>query len=736
MFRTLAQFAEALENEGELKRITTPTSPICEIAAAAQAQSRLAAPTLPHPSTCSTDPAYCHLGGRALLYTQVHNASMPLLINAFGSYHRMELALNCADSGLASIAERIAQLVKPAPPRSFHDAMAMLSRFAPLLRIGPKHIDNAICQQVVHLGDDIDLRTLPLIRCWPHDGHPEALGYPAGINAHIPGSLHDDDWEANHRGKYITLAGIHTIHADDADHQKPPSHNIGMYRVQLLGPRLMVLHMQLHHDGAAHLRSWKKLGKPMPVAIAFGGPSVLPYAATCPLPPGVSELLMAGFLQGEPIRMVRCKTVPLSVPADSEIIIEGFVSTNAGHPGWDPVFGEPLGLGAAFEGPFGDHTGFYSLPDRYPLLHVTALTHRHHPILPATVVGMPPQEDYFLGKATERIMHPLLKTVIPDLIDYDLPLFGAFHNAACVKITKHYPLHARRMMHSVWGAGQMSWTKNIFIVEDDIDVHDARAVLCAMARHCDPRRDIELTRGPLDVLDHASPYLGAGAKLGFDCTRKWPAEAIGPYNVNHELSAGHLDSPAQARSGDGGILKDQQVSDETVSSFVRAASEAGQVFCETLTDIPGVLDAHLPEDLPGLFFVSVDKKQGQTNKPGLAQQVIEHIKTITQQQSWSACRPPAYIIVLGAQVDIADTDQALFHFCANFDASRDLVIWSVPFDAETDLHDPIEHAFRSWGVAAFDAAPKAPGDERHNEPVRPWPPVLTYEQSHRHIDGH
>lgn len=727
MFRTLSQFADALENEGELKRITTPTSSICEIAEAAQAQSRLAAPTLPHQSTQSTDPAYCHLGGRALLFTQVDHASMPLLINAFGSYHRMELALNCAESGLASIAERIAQLVKPEPPKSFHDAMTMLGRFAPLLRIGPKHINNAICQQVVHLEDDVDLRTLPLIRCWPHDGDPEALGYPSNINAYIPGSLHDDDWEANHRGKYITLAGIHTIHADDADHPRPPSHNIGMYRVQLLGPRLMVLHMQLHHDGAAHWRSWKKLGRPMPVAIAFGGPSVLPYAATCPLPPGISELLMAGFLQGEPIRMVRCKTVPLSVPADSEIVIEGFVSICAGHPGWDPTSDEPLGPGAAFEGPFGDHTGFYSLPDRYPLLHVTALTHRHHPILPATVVGMPPQEDYFLGKATERIMRPLLTTLIPDLIDYDLPLFGAFHNAACVKISKHYPLHARRMMHSVWGAGQMSWTKNIFIVDDDINVHDARAVLSSMAQHCDPRRDIEMTRGPLDVLDHASPYLGAGAKLGFDCTRTWPAEAVGPYTVNNEPTNGSLDSLAHDQPGDGGDLECDHASDRPASSFVKAASELGQAFCAQLTDIPSVLTARLPGDLPGLLFVSIDKEQGQTDKPGLAQQVIEHIKSITRQHNWKTCRPPAYIVVLGAQVDISDTDQALFHLCANFDASRDLVIWSIPYDADNDTDDPVERASRSWGVAAFDAAPKASGDERHNEPVRPWPPVLKYQ---------
>jgi 4-hydroxy-3-polyprenylbenzoate decarboxylase len=266
----------------------------------------------------------------------------------------------------------------------------------------------------------------------------------------------------------------------------------------------------------------------MPVAIALGGESVMPYAATAPMPPGISEMLLAGFLNRGGIPLVDCKTVPLSVPANSEIVIEGYVSHEAGLPGFDPrVAGSTLGPGAVFEGPFGDHTGFYSLPDRYPLLEVTAITHRRNPVYPTTIVGLPPQEDYYLGKATERLFLPLLKTLIHDIIDYDLPMFGAFHNCVFVKIKKEYPLQARRVMHSIWGAGQMAWTKMIVVVDHDVDVHDQDAVMFHLCANCDPGRDVEVVNGPLDILDHAAPRLGAGHKMGFDATRKIPGEEVG-----------------------------------------------------------------------------------------------------------------------------------------------------------------------------------------------------------------
>ena len=233
---------------------------------------------------------------------------------------------------------------------------------------------------------------------------------------------------------------------------------------------------------------------------------------------------MAGYLNGGGIPLVRCKTVPLRVPANSEIVIEGYVSTECGPIGFDPRRDGDLGPGAVFEGPFGDHTGFYSLPDRYPVVEVTAITHRRNAVFPATLVGLPPQEDYYLGKATERIFLPLLKVLIPDIEDYHLPRYGCFHNAAFIRIRKHYPLQARRVMHAVWGAGQMAWTKSIVVVDETVDVHDEEAVLRTLLERCDFRRDLERVRGPLDILDHAAPYLGAGGKIGFDATTRWAGE--------------------------------------------------------------------------------------------------------------------------------------------------------------------------------------------------------------------
>lgn len=265
----------------------------------------------------------------------------------------------------------------------------------------------------------------------------------------------------------------------------------------------------------------------MPLAIVLGGPAILPYAATCPLPPGVDECLFAGFLQGQALELVPCVTQPeIEVPTTAEFVIEGYI---------DPR--EEL----IREGPFGDHTGFYSLADMYPRFHVTAITHRRAPLYPATIVGKPPQEDYWLGKATERIFLPLLQMIVPDVIDYDLPMFGCFHNCAFVKIRKEYPYQARRVMHAIWGAGQMSLTKIIVVVDEHVDIHNQDDVLFHLCSNVDPQRDLEFTHGPLDILDHATPVCGAGSKLGIDATRKlagegqvrqWPAELEIPREIS------------------------------------------------------------------------------------------------------------------------------------------------------------------------------------------------------------
>jgi 4-hydroxy-3-polyprenylbenzoate decarboxylase len=333
---------------------------------------------------------------------------------------------------------------------------------------------------------------------------------------------------------------MYTIHPDDAvrpDGTPRPSRHLGLYRAPLLDRRRTAMHWHIRHDGARHWRAWRRRrpGEPMPLAIAFGGESVLPYAATAPMPPGISELLLAGFLHNAAIELVRCTTVDLHVPAHSEIVIEGHVSTKAGEIGLTPdnLAQRTANADSVIEGPFGDHTGFYSLPDRYPVFTVTAITHRRDPIYPTTIVGPPPQEDYYLGKATERIFRPLLQTLIPDILDYDLPMFGAFHNCAFVQIRKEYPLQARRVMHAIWGAGQMAWTKIIVVVDQDVDVHDHEQVLFHLCANCDPARDVEVTAGPLDILDHAAPQLGAGNKIGFDATRKLPAEAVAGHAVRN-----------------------------------------------------------------------------------------------------------------------------------------------------------------------------------------------------------
>ena len=521
-YDNLAQFIQQLEAAGELHRISAEVSPLLEITEIVDRVSKSPAASVSEHAK-AFDPHHAHLGGKALLFEKVQGSSMPLLINALGSYRRMEIALGCEEGGFGALADRIASLVKPQPPAGIREKLRKGLELAKVASLGPKVVKAGDCQQVVHTGDAINLFNLPIIKCWPDDGDPRACGYPLSP---------EQSGTAAGEGRYITLAGMHTIHPDDAG--KPageprPSRNVGMYRAQLIDRNHTAMHWHMHHDGARHWRAWKKLGKPMPLAIVLGGESVLPYAATAPMPPGISELLFAGLLANRSIPLVNCKTIDLQVPANAEIVIEGYVSTEAGFVGYDPRPHDagPLGPGAAFEGPFGDHTGFYSLPDRYPIFEVTAVTTRKNPIYPTTVVGLPPQEDYYMGKATERVFLPLLQTLVPDIIDYHLPMFGAFHNCAFVKIRKEYPLQARRVMHAIWGAGQMAWTKMIVVVDEDVNVHDQEDVMFHLCANVDPGRDVEIVNGPLDILDHAAPRLGAGHKIGFDATAKIPGEQVG-----------------------------------------------------------------------------------------------------------------------------------------------------------------------------------------------------------------
>lgn len=541
MYPTLRDFIQAIEKEGELHRIKAAVSPLLEVGHIADRVSKTAAPRT-SANARKFDPAHAHLGGKALLFENVSGATMPLAINTLGSYHRMEMALGCEGSkgGFEAVAQRIEDIMKPEPPTGILDKMKKGLELAKIASYAPKVVRRGVCQEIIRKGDQVNLFDLPIIKAWPFDGDPTKVGYPL---------TPEDAGTAAGQGRFISFAGMYSIHPDDAgkaDGVPRPSRNIGMYRAQLLDRRRTAMHWHMHHDGARHWRAWKKLGKPMPLAIVLGGNSVLPYAATAPMPPGISELLFAGFLNDGGIELVPCQTIDMHVPANAEIVIEGYVSTDCGFIGYDPRKGEALGPGAVFEGPFGDHTGYYSLPDRYPIMEVTAITHRKDPIYPTTIVGYPPQEDYYVGKATERIFLPLLKTLVHDIIDYHLPMFGAFHNCAFIKIRKEYPLQARRVMHAIWGAGQMAWTKFLVVVDEHVDVHDPERVMFELCANCDPGRDVEVVNGPLDILDHAAPRLGAGCKMGFDATAKIKGEEVNGHAVRDWPVAQVMDPATQA----------------------------------------------------------------------------------------------------------------------------------------------------------------------------------------------
>jgi len=526
----LQQFLADLESSGELHRVKTQVSPKLEISEITDRISKASAASLSEHAR-QFDPGHANFGGKALLFENVEGSDIPVSINAFGSYTRMEKALGCEGGGYETLARKVGELAKPQPPVGLMNKVRKGLELAKVAALPPKVVKRGHCQDIVKTGDEVDLFELPLIQCWPDDGDPRKAGFTLSP---------EDAGTAKGEGRYITLGGMYTIHPDDAgkpEGEPRPSRNVGMYRAQLIDKAQTAMHWHMHHDGARHWREWKKRGEPMPLAIALGGESVLPYAATAPMPPGLSELLFAGFLHGKSIPLVKCQTIDMHVPANAEIVIEGYVATEAGFTDYNPDHvdargrSEPIGEGAVFEGPFGDHTAFYSLPDRYPCFNVTAITHRKEPVYPTTIVGWPPQEDYYMGKATERLFLPLLQTIVPDVLDYHLPMFGAFHNCAFLQIKKEYPLQARRVMHAIWGAGQMAWTKMLIVVDQDVNVHDQEQVLFHLCANIDPGRDMELVNGPLDILDHAAARLGAGQKVGFDATAKWLGEEVNGHAV-------------------------------------------------------------------------------------------------------------------------------------------------------------------------------------------------------------
>lgn len=461
-FDSLREFVDALDGAGELVRIKEPISldlELCEIADRVMKQPG---------------------GGAGLLIESPilmngQRSTYPVGINLFGSMRRMAMALET--ESLDAIGDRITELLTMQVPDGL---IAKLSMLPKLLEVGkfPPRVRGGkpACQHVVLEGADVDLDTLPLMKCWPEDG-----------------------------GAYITMPMVITRDP------KRGIRNVGMYRIMQTGKDTLAMHWQRHKVGAAHWREMAERGERMPVCIALGADPPSMYSASAPLPPTVDEFLFAGFLRKQPVSLAKAVTCDLEVPAEADFVIEGSI---------DPA--EAL----VTEGPFGDHTGFYSLADLYPQVHVTAITMRRDPIFPATIVGRPPMEDYYLGHATERIFLPLLKLTIPEIVDYHMPPEGIFHNLVFVSIKKDYPGQAFKVMNALWGQGLMSLAKVLVIVDDWVNVQNPQEAWWVALNNIDPERDARFTMGPMDVLDHSSRAFTYGSKMGLDATKKLPEEGF------------------------------------------------------------------------------------------------------------------------------------------------------------------------------------------------------------------
>ncbi len=493
-FESFRDWIQQLERAGELKRIRQPLATELEITALADREMK--------------SPG----GGKALLIEHPtiggKPSPFPVAINTLGSWKRMAMSMG-ADT-VDEVAKDLGALMKAKPPTSLKETMQLLSLALDLRHARPKTVRDGPCKEVIHRFDEpitlpmtppsavtsAELKTsprgevilpatpavpptlleLPILKCWPLDG-----------------------------GRFITLPCVVTRDPDTGER------NVGMYRIQIYDPQTTGMHWQLQKVAARHGRRYYETGTRMPVSIFLGGDPMYPFAATAPLPDGLDEFLLAGYLRKKSIELIRCETNDLEVPANADFVIEGYI---------DPK--EPL----RDEGPFGDHTGYYTLPEPYPVFHVTAITHRRDAIYPATIVGLPPMEDFYIGAASVKLFLPIFKMNFPEIVDIALPAEGVFHNLVFVSIRKTYPMQAFKIMHGLWGMGQMMFTKYIVVVDDDVDVHNTSDVLFRMCANTDPERDSIFTKGPADVLDHATSEIAMGTKLGIDATRKLAGEGF------------------------------------------------------------------------------------------------------------------------------------------------------------------------------------------------------------------
>lgn len=602
-YKNLQHFIDTLEKKGELVRIKEFVDPKLEITEITDRVSKRYGPALLFENT-GTD--------------------FPLLINSMGNYKRMCLALGVKN--MDDVTREIEQLFKEltGPKDNMLDKLKMLPKLGKIASWMPKTISGkGACQEVIM--EDPDITRLPVLTCWPEDGGP-----------------------------FVTLPVIHT------KDPKTGIRNVGMYRMQVFGPKLTAMHWHKHKVSARHFNQYKKLGKRMPVAVALGGDPVYTYCSTAPLPDNIDEYMLAGFLRKQRVELVQCLTQDVQVPADADIIIEGYID-----PEEEPIL----------EGPFGDHTGYYSLADYYPKFHITCITHKKKAVYPATIVGIPPQEDAWIGKATERIfLAPIKMTMVPEIVDMVLPMEGVFHNLVIVKIKKEYPGQALKVMNSLWGAGQMMFTKMMIIVDGQVNIHDNMAVARHISTHVDPETDIIFTQGPMDILDHACSKPSFGGKMGIDATAK----------LDEELRSSEYQPLPQVFASAN--------KEELISQF---------------PEITGINDSLLKYGI-SLVFVSVKKE-----RPG---QIAELNERLFRDDFF---REVKVVIYLEHTIDIENISDAVWRFSNNVDPRRDSFVVKAP-----DV--------RSVSHIGLDGTRKT---KEHDGFSRDWPNILASRpETIEHID--
>jgi 4-hydroxy-3-polyprenylbenzoate decarboxylase len=607
MYRSTKDWIAALEKDGELVRIKEYVNPHLEITEITDRISKVYGP--------------------ALLFENT-GTEFPLLINSMGTEKRMAKALGVEK--LDDIAADIEKLFKDltGPKQSFLDKLKMLPQLGAIASWMPKEMNSrGACQEIVM--KDPDITKLPVLKCWPEDGGP-----------------------------FLTLPVIQT---------KDPHtgiRNVGLYRMQIFDKQLTAMHWHRHKVSARHFNEYKKLKQRMPVVVTIGGDPALAYSATAPLPDGVDEFMLAGFIRRKKVELVKCLTIDMYAPSDADFVIEGYIDPEEEY---------------ILEGPFGDHTGYYSLADYYPRFHITAITHRKDAIYNATIVGIPPQEDAWIGKATERIfLAPIKMTMVPEITDMVLPVEGVFHNLVIVKIKKDYPGQALKVMNSLWGAGQMMFTKIMIIVDGDVNIQNNEEVAAYIAENTDAYRDIVFTQGPADVLDHSCSTMAFGGKMGIDATCKTEEELQGITNM------------------------------PVSSSQLMADAEAIKNVCSAFSDVVQVNVQLMKMGLP-LVFIAVEKNRKN------------HVKELSSKLLNDASfRHVKVLMFLEHTFDISDIADTVWRFTNNLDPKRDHIIIRANDDSE------INHI-------VFDGTRKT---KEHDGFQRDWPNILaSTKETIEHIDS-